>query len=240
MAYRPFFCEMREERLWSDGPVLETHDGVFPLGTDSVLLADFCNAPKNGRICDLGSGTGFLLVRLLWENPGLRGTAAEIEPAAAENSRVNLLRNGLSPRGAVFAGDLRMLPGTEEYDLAVSNPPYFPKGSPGGSAARKETCLTFGELCLAAKGLLKPGGRLCVVHRPERAEALCGIMCANGLAPTRIRFVRERAEKAPNLVLLEGTKGGKECVTEPELILRGADGSYTQETRRIYRMEERA
>ncbi|MBQ4321383.1 MAG: methyltransferase [Oscillospiraceae bacterium] len=241
MAYRPFFCNMREERLWSGGPVLETHDGVFPLGTDSVLLADFCNAPKNGRVCDLGSGTGFLLLRLLWENPGLTGTAAEIEPAAAENSRVNLLRNGLSARGTVFAGDLRMLPGTEEYDLAVSNPPYFSKESPGRSPARKEMYLSVDELCASAYRLLKPGGRFCIVHRLERLPLLLGTMYLKKLFPSRLRYVRHRQGKPVKLVLLEGVK---DCETEmlrlPDLIMCHLDGTYTQETKRIYRMEERA
>jgi len=242
LAYRPFsmrYGKMREERLWPGGPVLETHPGVFPLGTDAVLLAEFCAAPEHGRVCDLGSGTGFLLVRLLWENPGLTGTAAEIDYAAAENTRKNLLRNGLSERGDVFGGDLRQMPGDGEYDFAVSNPPYFPKESSGGSMARKETHLSLDELCAAAYRLLKPGGRFCVVHRLERLPLLLGTMYLKKLFPSRLRYVRHRQGKPVKLVLLEGVKDTKtEMLRLPDLILCHLDGTYTAETRRIYRMEE--
>ena len=219
--------------------MLETHDGVFPLGTDSVLLAGFCDAPKKGRVCDLGSGTGFLLVRLLWENPGLTGMAAEIDPAAAVNSRINLLRNGLSARGTVFEGDLRMLPGTEEFDLAVSNPPYFSKENPGSNPARKEMYLSVDELCTSAYRLLKPGGRFCVVHRLERLPLLLGTMYLKKLFPSRLRYVRHRQGKPVKFVLLEGVKDREtEMLQLPDLIMCHLDGTYTAETKRIYRMEE--
>ena len=239
LGISPFFYGMREEVLWPGGPVLETHPGVFPLGTDAVLLADFCNAPKEGCVCDLGSGTGFLLVRLLWENPGLFGMAAEIDAAAAENTRVNLRRNGLSGRGCVCEEDLRQMGEQGEFDLAVANPPYFPKESPGKNPARKETYLTFRELCETAFRMLKPQGRFCFVHRPERLAELCRTLEETGFTLSHRCTVRDRADKAPCLVLVEAVRDGKEkdCRCS-ELILRDENGGYTREYQRIYRMEE--
>ena len=89
------------------------------------------------------------------------------------------------------------------------------------------------------RGLLKPGGRFCIVHRLERLPLLLGTMYLKKLFPSRLRYVRHRQGRPVKLVLLEGVK---DCETEmlrlPDLILCHLDGTYTQETKRIYRMEE--
>ncbi len=246
MAYRPFSMslDMKELQLWPGGPVLEQHDGVFPLGTDSVLLADFCHAPQRGSFCDIGSGTGFLSLRLLWERPELSGTAVEVSDAAAENTRQNLLRNGVADRCTVLQGDIReksLFPQGNLFDLIVSNPPYFPAESLGSSAARQERTLTFPALCAVAHRLLRFGGRFCVVHRTERLCELLSAMSAAGLEPKRLRFVQARVDTAPGVVLLEGRKGAAPgMLTEPVLLLRQPDGRDTEEYRRIYKLEAEA
>ena len=126
-----------------------------------------------------------------------------------------------------------------EFDLAVANPPYFPGESPGENPARKEIYLTFRELCETAWRILKPGGRFCFVHRKERLAELCRTMEETGFALSRRCIVRDKADKAPCLVLLEGVRDGKDMDCRcSELILRDENGGYTREYKRIYRMEE--
>ena len=68
--------------LWKDGPVLHQAPDVFPLGTDSILLADFARPGKADRILDLGTGGGTLPVLMgfgrpdLWPGRTLRRTAS--------------------------------------------------------------------------------------------------------------------------------------------------------------------
>ncbi len=50
-------------------------------------------------------------------------------------------------------------------------------------------------------------------------------MCAYGIEPKRMRLVYPYADKEPNMVLIEGLKGGK---TTP-LVVYQKDGSYTEE-----------
>ena len=57
----------------------------------------------------------------------------------------------------------------------------------------------------------------------------------NGLEPKRLRLVCHRADSAPSLVLVEGRRGGKPGLNLlPSLILRGPDGSESEEALRIY------
>jgi tRNA1(Val) A37 N6-methylase TrmN6 len=232
---------MEENRLWPRGPLFTRSPGVFPLSTDAVLLADFARPPESGAVCDLGCGTGFLLLHALWENEGLHGTGLDLLPEAVENARENLALNGLSDRGEILLRDLRdlaSLPGSGTFDLALANPPYFPACAPGACPARKELTLTLPELCASAARLLRPGGRFCTVYRPER---LCDLFCAARearLEPKVMRMVLPRPGSAPSLVLFEARRDAK-CGLDvlPPLFLEDADGGPSAEYRRIYRME---
>ena len=129
---------------------------------------------------------------------------------------------------------------SDDYDLVVCNPPYFPPNSgppPKGKArrtARTEQDCTLEDVCGAASRLLRWGGALCLVHKPERlADLFCALRPA-GLEPKRLRLVSPRPEAAPSLVLLEACRGGKPGLAIlPPLILE-SDGAPTEELNRIY------
>ena len=73
------------------------------------------------------------------------------------------------------------------------------------------------------------------VHKPERLSELFCCMTAHGIEPKRLRLVCHREGAVPNLVLIDGRRGGKPGLKiEPTLILRRPDGSETDEVRRIY------
>ena len=228
--------------LWPGGPVFRQTPQA-PLGTDSVLLADFA-AGKAARGIDLGCGSGILMLLLLWGAPQLEMTGLELREVSARLARENLEQNGLSDRGSVLCGDIRRvreLFRSGSFDLCVTNPPYFPAGSgarapdPARAQAREETDCTLDELCAAAAWLLPTGGRFCVVHRPERLSELLCAMTRHGLEPKRLRLCCHRPGAAPNLVLAEGRRGGRPgLAVEPVLYLTDADGRETEEIRRIY------
>ena len=103
-------------------------DGVFPLGSDTLALGSFATVRKNWKICDLGTGSGALLLLLKRREESLTLTGVEIDLLSTETARSNLENNQIA--GDVLHGDLRTcsLP-AGKFDLAISNPPYFPTGS---------------------------------------------------------------------------------------------------------------
>ena len=203
------------EQLWSGGPILNQREGVFPLGADALALSDFARPGPRDRILDLGTGSGVLPLILCWDRPEVSATAVEISPAACGLARENISRNGLEDRITLLEGDLRnhrqLLP-MGVFDLAVSNPPYFPKGSGKEarlSAARMELTCALEDLCAAAAWSLRYGGRFCLVFRPERLCDLTEALRAQGMEPKRIRPVHHDSTKPVNLLLLEAKKGGR-------------------------------
>lgn len=202
---------MNAERL---GPYrLDQREGVFPLGTDTLCLADFVQPKAGERIWDLGCGSGALLLLMAARGTALTLCGVELDPEAAELARHNLEQNGLN--GTVRTGDLR----TEQLplgraDLVVSNPPYYApergKTAPGGRGiARSQVCCTLDELCGTAAGLLRNGGRFALCWPADGLVGLLTSLRAAGLEPKRLQLVQHRRDKAPFLVLAEGRRQGR-------------------------------
>ena len=234
---------MTAEELWPGGPRF-CQSEHFRLSTDSILLADFARPRSAARGIDLGCGSGILPLLLLEREERLRMTGLELQPGAAETARENLALNSLTERAEIVVGDIRRcraLFAAGSFDFAVSNPPYFPEGSGALSpreeraAARCEGSCSLAELADAAAWLLHTGGSFFLVHRPERLSELCVTLSAAGLEPKRLRPVCHRADKAPALILLEARRGGRPGLSfEAPLVLSAADGTESEEYRRIY------
>ena len=235
------------EQLWPGGPTLRQAEH-FRLGTDCVLLADFAQTSGVKRGIDLGCASGAAALLLLEKDPALHMTGLEIVPEAAELARENMRQNGLEARSEIVTGDLRQhraLFRAGSFDLVVCNPPYFPRGSGAlpadadRAAARGELLCTLAEICEAAAFLCRTGGRVCLVHKPERLSELMCALSAAGIEPKRLRLVCRDALSGPSLILLEGRRGGKPGLKiEPALLLQNPDGGESEELRRIYRREK--
>ena len=203
--------EFAQEQL---GPfTLRWCSGVFPLGGDALALGGFATVRAGWRVCDLGTGSGALLLLLARRSPKLSLTGVELDPLSAQIARENLSANRLE--GAILSGDLRTAPlPAGRFDLVISNPPYFPAGSgTSGGPARSEEFCTLEELCTAAARLVRNGGRFALCHRPERlADVICTLR-GHGLEPKRLKLVSHGPDHPPYLLLAEAVKQGKPGLT---------------------------
>lgn len=228
--------------LWKNGPSFE--DGSFKVSTDSVLLASFAS-PKGKNGIDIGCGSGIISLIMLCTNETLHMTGIDVNEDAAETASSNIQRNGLSARYKVICGDIRehrKLFNTGSFDFAVCNPPYYPENSGKLSSntvkalARGETLCTLEDICKAAAYLLPTGGSFYLVHKPERLSEIFCTMTKYSIEPKRLREVQYRIGRAPNLVLIEGRRGGRKGISvEAPLILTNEDGTETKEVFEIYR-----
>jgi tRNA1(Val) A37 N6-methylase TrmN6 len=234
------------DELWPGGPKYKQTDGVFKLGSDSVLLAAFAPVKRAKTVCDLGCGGGVLPVILHERNPNMKIDGVELDEKAAGLCRYNAELNGLGGHFRLIEGDIReyrSLLAAGGYDLTVSNPPYFPQGSGYESEtlahARGEAFCSLEELCSAAAYITRWGGSFCLVYRPERLSELFCALSSHALEPKRLRLVQHSASSAPNLVLAEAKRGAKPGLQiEPPLIMTDASGGDSAEIKSIYRRGE--
>ena len=234
--------ERLDDLLCSGRKIIQRTDG-FCFSMDAVLLAHFPKLHGDERVLDLGTGTG--VIPLLIADGAAKITAVELDPRQAELAVRNVMMNGLAEKITVREGDYRDPPAlfaSGTFDVVFANPPYRPVHSGavsrggGRAAARHELTATLADTVQAAQSALHHGGRLAMVHLPERLGEIVLALYQHNLAIKRLRFVQPSADKAPNLLLLEAVKGGALTGMRhmPPLIVHKQEGGYTDELREIY------
>ncbi len=212
-------------------------------GTDAVLLSNFANIKRKDVSCDMGTGCG--IIPLIWcKGDTNKVFAIDIQSKAITQLNKSIQLNSLEGRITAINCDLRSLKGVlpfGEFDLVTMNPPYKPVGTGIESVAeceriaRHEVTCNIDDAVSAAAKLLKFGGRFCMCHRPERLCDIIVSMRLGGIEVKRIRFVCEKVNKAPWLVLVEGKRGSKSSViVEKNLIMKNDDGSVTDDFRKMF------
>ena len=187
---------------------LEQRPGVFPLGSDALALGGFATVRKGWRVCDLGTGSGVLLLLLAAREPQLELFALDQDQAAADLAEHNLQHNGLE--GQIWTGSWSQAPFSPgSFDLVVSNPPYYAPGSgKDGGPARMER-EELDTLCRAASRLLRNGGRFALSFPTQRMADLFEVMRRWDLEPKRLKLLSHTPTKPPYALLVEGVRQGK-------------------------------
>ena len=101
--------------------------------------------------------------------------------------------------------------------------------------ARHEVLCSFDDVARSAAALLKPGGSFFLVHRPFRLAEIFETLKKYKLEPKCMQLVYPFADKEPNMVLIESTRGGRSGmkVLKP-LIIYKQPGVYTDDIYDIY------
>lgn len=187
---------------------LEQRPGVFPLGSDTLALGRFATVRKGWRVCDLGTGSGVLLLLLAARESQLELFGLDQDPAAAALAQDNLRHNNLE--GEIWTGSWSQTPFPPgSFDLVVSNPPYYAPGSgKDGGPARMER-EELDTLCRAASRLLRNGGRFALSFPTQRMVDLLEAMRRWDLEPKRLKLLSHTPTKPPYALLAEGVRQGR-------------------------------
>jgi tRNA1(Val) A37 N6-methylase TrmN6 len=216
-------------------------------GTDAVLLAAASGIALGDRVLDIGAATGAV---------GLMAATrcqadfvfVERDPELAALCDYNCRSNGLQARVAIadvldkasrLSADL--LP--ESADVVLTNPPFLEEGQTRPSPdARRAAAHVLPEGGLeawlsACLNLLRPRGRLVMIHRAERL-ADCLTALSGRLGKIEIRFVHPRADQPAIRFLLGGRKGSRApLVVAPPVILNTEAGRFTPQSEALHRGE---
>lgn len=218
-----------------NGFTLYIPPGAFPLSTDSMLLADFVQMPRNATIVDLGSGCATLGTLLCAKDTTCSVIGYELTKISHEAALENIRRNELQDRLFSICADLRTIPQTNAH-ICISNPPYYsggPASSHNPTARRDDECSTE-ALIRSASIALRYGGDFYLVHKPEKLAHICALGGKYGLEAKYLRLIRHHADAPISLILLKLRKGGKPGLQIDEKILFQKDNIPTDYYRSVY------
>lgn len=214
-------------------------------GTDAFLLGKYAEPHRGNTVCDLCTGCGIIPLIFCKKEPPKKIYAVEIQEEAVGLLNASIKENSLEGIIEPVLCDLRELPADkiprESVDIVTANPPYMTSGSGyeklsrAQAVARHELLCSIDDVCKTASSLLKYGGLLKMCHRPERlADVICAMRTAN-IEPKSITFVQNIPNERPWLFLISGKKGANAGMNvEKPVILRNADGSYTEDYLGLY------
>ena len=234
----------RLDDLQRDGLKLIQNPSWFCFGMDAVLLSAFAQV-KEGQDClDLGCGNGVIPILLAGKTKGRHFTGLEIQKDIAAMARRSVCYNHLENKVTIETGDIKeaaLIWGAASFDVVTSNPPYLTKAhgltneADHKAIARHELYCTLEDVIQSAAALCRPGGHFYMVHRPFRLAEIISSMVKHKLEPKRMRLVYPYVDKEPNMVLLEGVRGGNARITvEKPLIVYEKEKVYTEEVKRLY------
>jgi tRNA1Val (adenine37-N6)-methyltransferase len=207
---------------------------AFKVTTDSVLLGAWADLEGNGKVLDIGTGTGLLALMAAQRCSSL---ITAIEPdmesflqaeynisASPWADRISLLNCSLQDYVPIAAG---------KFDVIISNPPYF-TGSlhnpdPRKAMARHTATMPAESLVNTTLFLLSEGGRLNLVLPVEAAARLIEMAGKNGLWCNRMTFVKPTPQIKPKRVLMCLERVRRDCKESTLIIETGTRHCYSNE-----------
>ena len=234
----------RIDELQRNGYRIIQNPERFCFGMDAVLLSGFARAKKQERCLDLGCGNGIIPILMEAKTEGKHFTGLEIQPESADMARRSVALNGLQDRIDIVEGDIKdasKIFGASSFHVVTTNPPYMPAQHgltnlyEAKTIARHEVLCNLEDIIRESARLLMPGGRFYMVHRPFRLAEIISLMVQYRMEPKRMRLVYPYVDREPNMVLIEGLRGGKSRMTvEKPLIVYKEPGKYTDEIYDVY------
>lgn len=234
----------RIDELQRNGYRIIQNPKRFCFGMDAVLLSGFARAKKQERCLDLGCGNGIIPILMEAKTEGKHFTGLEIQPESADMAKRSVALNGLQDRIDIVEGDIKdasKIFGASSFHVVTTNPPYMTAQHgltnlyEAKTIARHEVLCNLEDIIRESARLLMPGGRFYMVHRPFRLAEIISLMVQYRMEPKRMRLVYPYVDREPNMVLIEGLRGGKSRMTvEKPLIVYKEPGKYTDEIYDVY------
>ena len=160
---------------------------AMKVGTDGVLVGAWAELPEEGRVLDLGTGTG-LIALMAAQRCQAPVCGIDVDEAAVEQALENVAASPWADRIRIWKQDVREMRAETDgvFDAIVSNPPYFTEKvlcpDRQRNAARHTDGLDFDELLEAVCRLLTERGVFSVVLPSDAGRGLY----RPGLAPSPV------------------------------------------------------
>jgi tRNA1Val (adenine37-N6)-methyltransferase len=209
---------------------------AMKIGTDGVLLGAWCPIENNPlSILDVGSGTGILSLMLAQRCNAEQIDAVEIDEDAFEQCVDNFENSPWGDRLFCYHAGLDEFveEPDEEYDLILSNPPFYSENYKSDNSqrdlARFQDALPFEDLIEAADLLLSENGIFAVII-PFKEEKKFIDLCAEvELFPIKVTRVKGTPTTEIKRSLLAFKRYELSTLTSDELIVETSRHEYTLE-----------
>jgi tRNA1Val (adenine37-N6)-methyltransferase len=209
---------------------------AMKIGTDGVLLGAWTPLKNNPfSILDIGTGTGIIALMLSQRSNAQQIDALEIDEEAYEQAVDNFENSPWSDRLFCFHAGLDEFveEPEDEYDLIVSNPPFYTEDykteNEQRALARFADAMPFEDLIEAAALLLSENGIFSVIIPFKEEEKFIALANEYELYPIKITRVKGTPVSEIKRSLLAFVRDENATILTDELIIETARHIYTPE-----------
>ena len=215
---------------------LEQDRTAMKIGTDGVLLGAWTPLTSNPlSILDVGTGTGIIALMLAQRSSAEQIDALEIDEDAYEQASDNFENSPWNDRLFCFHAGLDEFveEPEDEYDLIVSNPPFYSEDYKSSNEqrdlARFQDAMPFEDLIEAAALLLSENGIFSVIIPFKEESTFLALAAAYELYPIKIARVKGTPTTETKRSLLAFSRNSISNFQIDELIIETARHIYTPE-----------
>ena len=181
---------------------------AMKVGTDGTLLGAWAEMERDdGRVLDIGTGTGLIALMMAQRYPEAKVTAIDIDEMAVSQAVENVQGSSFADRIEVFQADVNTFEPTEMFDSIVCNPPFFNNAliCPDNqrTQARHTLSLSYQQLMVAAWRLLRDEGVFSLIIPNDFFQQLESEAHLAGFFLTRVFGVRTIEGKPIKRYLIE-------------------------------------
>ena len=215
---------------------LEQDQCAMKIGTDGVLLGAWTPIENNpNSVLDIGTGTGIIALMLAQRSSASQIDALEIDENAYAQATDNFENSPWNDRLFCFhaALDEFVEEPEDEYDLIVSNPPFYSEDYKSGidqrDLARFQDAMPFEELIEAAALLLSENGIFSVIIPFKEEENFLALTKEQELFPIKITRVNGTPTTKTKRSLLAFGRNETSNFPIDELVIETSRHIYTPE-----------
>jgi tRNA1Val (adenine37-N6)-methyltransferase len=207
---------------------------TMKVGTDGVLLGAWTSIEEAKSMLDIGTGSGVIALMLAQRTDDkVKIDAIEIAEADARQAKENVDQSPWPEKIRVIHSSLTNFSIAKNYDLIVSNPPFFTNSSSPPSNGRKQarhtTGLSHNELLTAVKERLNETGKFSVILPTTEGAIFQARALDFGLYCSRRMAFYSRKEKTQERWLMEFVKQPIERPAETRLVLYEEGKEWSEE-----------
>ncbi len=197
-------------RILFQNILLDVPDDVYFPSDDSFLLAG-CSGDLEGRILELGCGSGIISLSNARRNSSNDVLGIDINPSAVYASERNAQANDIK-NACFIESDLFSAIGDREFDFVIFNPPYLPTSREERLQGRINTAFDGGRnghgiidrFLLSVDSCLSPRGSvLLLCSSLNNRDDIVGAMEGFGM---QVSLLAEESFFFEKLMVLKGTK----------------------------------
>ncbi|MBR4156817.1 MAG: methyltransferase [Bacteroidales bacterium] len=210
------------------------HRSTMRVGTDAVLFAQWVEVLSSDKALDIGTGSGVIPLILAQKGVG-SVDAVELDSDSYEEASLNFNISVYSDKLSVVQNDVRSYADNvgEKYDLIVSNPPYYASDvkpiKEKKVMARHVSTLSFRDLLVSAKKMMKENARLALVLPFYESRLFIKEAESQGFYLQKEFLISPIDGKEPNRVNMQFVLNEVEAVDSKLFTIRNKDYSYTEE-----------